>query len=423
MSEPSVPAPAEDRGRRLPELVRLFLKLGTIAFGGPAAHIAMLEDEVVARRKWMDRQHFLDLVGATNLIPGPNSTEMTMHVGYERAGWRGLMTAGASFILPAVLVTGFLAWLYVGYGTLPSVEPYLYGIKPAVLAVILGAVWRLGKPAVKDWRFAVLGAGVVALLLRGVGEVPALLLGGVTGMLWFRAVRGGGTRGSEGRAAVLLAPAAQAVGSNAVVPGAAQAAGAPGATVGATAGAALAAASGSVAGASIGAIFLFFLKIGAVLYGSGYVLVAFLEGGLVADRGWLTQAQLLDAIAIGQLTPGPVLSTATFIGYVLAGVPGAGVATVGIFLPSFLFVAALNPLIPRLRASAWMSAFLDAVNVSAIALMAAVSVALGQTVLVSWPAWVIAVGAAVLVLRYRTNAVWLVLGGAVVGRLLWGGAL
>ncbi len=378
-------------------LARLFLKLGFIAFGGPAAHIAMMEDEVVSRRGWMSRQHFLDLIGATNLIPGPNSTEMTMHVGYERGGWTGLFTAGACFILPAVLITGGLAWLYTAYGALPAVDPFLYGIKPAVIAVILGAVWRLGKPAVKDWRFAVLGLAVAALLLANVlSEVPALLLGGLVGMLWFRAGKEGDS-GTAARYVPILFLQRAGVGQ-----GLGQAS------------------AGAVAVAvSLPKIFLFFLKIGAVLYGSGYVLVAFLEGGLVTEMGWLTQAQLLDAIAIGQFTPGPVLSTSTFIGYLLDGVPGATAAPVGIFLPSFFLVLLLNPLIPRLRGSAWMSAFLDAVNVSALALMVAVTIDLSLSVLVSGPAWVIATTAGLLVLRYRTNAVWLVLGGAVVGRALW----
>jgi chromate transporter len=381
----------------LGELARLFLKLGVIAFGGPAAHIAMLEDEVVTRRGWMARQHFLDLIGATNLIPGPNSTEMTMHVGYERAGWAGLFTAGTCFILPAVLITGSLAWLYVLYGALPAVEPFLYGVKPAVIAVIVGAVGRLGRPAVKDWRFAVLGVAVIGVLLANLlTEVPALLLGGVVGMLWFRAGKAGDSDTASRYLPILFLQQG-----------------------GLTEGVGQASAGAAAVAVSLPKVFLFFLKIGAVLYGSGYVLVAFLEGGLVTEMSWLTQAQLLDAIAIGQLTPGPVLSTSTFIGYLLDGVPGAVAATVGIFLPSFFFVLLLNPLIPRLRDSAWMSAFLDAVNVSALALMVAVTIDLATSVLVSWPAWTIAVGAGFLVLRFRTNAAWLVLGGAVVGRALW----
>lgn len=391
----------------LGELARLFLKLGVIAFGGPAAHIAMLEDEVVTRRGWLSRQHFLDLVGATNLVPGPNSTEMTMHVGYERAGWKGLFTAGACFILPAVLVTGGFAWLYVGYGSLPEVEPFLYGIKPAVIAVILGAVWKLGRTAVKGWRFGVLGVGVATAVLAGLDEVWALLAGGLLGTLWLRA---GGYDSSRTAGAFLpilfLRPTTAAGG--AVGRGAT---GAAGLVLGT---------AGAVAAVSLWKLFFFFLKVGAILYGSGYVLVAFLEGGLVQDYGWLTQPQLLDAIAIGQFTPGPVLSTATFIGYVVEGVPGAAVATLGIFLPSFFFVSILNPLIPRLRESVWLSAFLDAVNVAAVALMVAVTIQLGIGTLVSWPAAVIAALAAVLALVYRVNAAWLVAGGAVLGWLLYG---
>ncbi|MEX2465283.1 MAG: chromate efflux transporter [Gemmatimonadota bacterium] len=408
----SSPEAQVDRRARLGELARLFLKLGVIAFGGPAAHIAMLEDEVVARRKWLDRQHFLDLIGATNLIPGPNSTEMTMHVGYERAGWAGLVTAGACFIMPAVLITGFFAWLYVTYGTLPAVEPFLYGIKPAVIAVIIGAVWRLGRPAVKDWRFAVLGVGVAVALLMGLGEITGLLIGGVVGMLWFRAARHDDAGTAERYVPILFLQSAQVGGTGAggmrdsVAAGGAAAAGAL-------------AGAGAATSVSLAKVFLFFLKVGSVLYGSGYVLIAFLEGGLVADYGWLTQAELLDAVAMGQFTPGPVLSTATFIGYMLDGVPGAAVATLGIFLPSFFFVLLVNPVIPRLRRSVWMAAFLDAVNVSALALMVAVTIELGIGVLTFWPAWLIALAAAFLVVRFRTNAVWLVLGGAVVGRVLW----
>jgi len=384
----------------LGELAHLFLKLGVIAFGGPAAHIAMLEDEVVTRRAWLSRQHFLDLVGATNLIPGPNSTEMTMHVGYERAGWKGLFTAGACFILPAVLITGGFAWLYVSYGSLPEVEPFLYGIKPAVIAVILGAVWKLGRTALKGWRFGALGLGVAVAVLAGLNEVWALLAGGLIGTLGLRAGGYDSSRTAGALLPILL-----------LRPSTAVAGGAAGVTV---------AAAGAVATLSLWKLFFFFLKIGAILYGSGYVLVAFLEGGLVQDYGWLTQAELLDAIAIGQFTPGPVLSTSTFIGYVVEGVPGAAVATLGIFLPSFFFVLILNPLIPRLRESVWLSAFLDSVNVAAVALMVAVTIELAIGTLVSWPAWVIAGLAAVLTLAFRVNAAWLVAGGAVLGWLLVG---
>ena len=390
-------APPERGGPRtggLGEIARVFAKLGVIAFGGPAAHIAMMEEEFVVRRKWIGRQHFLDLIGATNLVPGPNSTEMTMHVGYERGGPRGLFVAGACFIGPAVLLTGIAAWAYVAFGSLPAVERFLYGIKPAVLAIILGALWRLGKKAVTGWRLAVLAAAVTALVLAGTGEVWALLAGGAVGAVWLKASQP--SSGSAGRVLPLLLLQGGAAG----------------------------AVAGGAAAISLPKLFWFFLKVGSVLYGSGYVLVAFLEGGLVDDLGWLTQGQLLDAIAIGQFTPGPVLSTSTFIGYVVGAaggvgpVAGAAVATLGIFLPSFLFVWALNPLVPRLRESAWLSAALDAVNAAAVALMVAVTIELGLDVLVSWPAIVIALAAAVAVLRFGASAVWVVVGGAVAGWLL-----
>ncbi len=375
----------------LAEIARLFGRLGIVAFGGPAAHIAMMEDEFVVRRGWVTHEHFLDLVGATNLIPGPNSTEMTMHLGYERGGWPGLFTAGSCFILPAVTITAVLAWLYVTYGTLPEVEPFLYGIKPAVIAVIAGALWRLGRRAVTSWRLAVIGAAVVVAVLVGGGEATALIVGGVAGMLWLR-----WSGVAESRTAARWLPILFQD-TTAVAAGAA---------------------AGAAATVSLWKLGLFFLKVGAILYGSGYVLVAFLEGGLVNDYGWLTQSQLLDAIAIGQFTPGPVLSTSTFIGYVISGMPGAVVATAGIFLPSFFFVLILNPIIPRLRESAWASAFLDAVNVAAVGLMLAVTIELSLVALTSWQAIAIAAVAAVLLIRFRLNAAWLVVGGAVVGWLL-----
>lgn len=400
------------RHGKLGELVRLFGKLGLIAFGGPAAHIGMMEDEVVVRRAWLTREHFLDLIGATNLIPGPNSTEMVMHVGYERAGWRGLAVAGASFILPAVLITGAFAYLYARFGSLPSVTPFLYGIKPAVLAVILGALWRLGRTAIKGWRLAVLAGAVTVAVLGGAGEVSALLVGGVLGMVWLATRRHGGP--PEGQAAAGADARATKRTSGTAKPGPGSLAVLPAVTssIVPAAGSGLAALAGGV---SLWKLGLFFLKVGAVLYGSGYVLVAFLEGGLVQSYQWLTQTQLLDAIAVGQFTPGPVLSTATFIGYLVAGVPGAVIATLGIFLPSFFFVAALNPVIPRLRRSRWMSAFLDAVNAASVALMLAVLLQLGASTLTTWPAWLIAGLATVAVLRFRVNSAWLVLGGAGLG--------
>ena len=385
---------------RLAELAKLFFKLGVIGFGGPAAHISMMEDEVVKRRNWLTSEHFLDLVGATNLIPGPNSTEMAIHVGYIYAGWLGLIVAGICFILPAVLITAGFAWIYVLYGSVPQVMPLLYGIKPAVLAIIFNALWRLGKKAVKTRKLLIIALGVAALvLLLKLNETIALLMGGFLGMLWLLIPDKYNL--PEDKANLL-------VGSITI-----------GATLKATAASVT---TVSAANISLWQLGWFFLKVGSVLFGGGYVLIAFLQGELVDQLHWLTQQQLLDAIAIGQFTPGPVLSTSTFIGYIIAGVPGAIVATVGIFLPSFFFVAALNPLIPRLRASKWTRAFLDAVNVSALALMAVVTLQLGfATLIISKPPFVdflavaIALVSAVLAIRYNINAAWLVLGAAVIG--------
>ncbi len=363
----------------LREISALFLKLGVTGFGGPAAHIAMMEDEVVTRRGWLDRGHFLDLMAATNLIPGPNSTEMTMHVGYTRARLPGLVVAGASFILPAALITGLIAWFYVRFGDLPEVERLFWGTRPVVIVIILGAVWKLGRSAVRDWTLLVIALAVGAAALAGVNEVIALFAGGLLGMVWLR------LRAMRDRGQLSLALALPL------------------------------AAAGTVPLWQLGAYFLF---IGSVLYGSGYVLYAFLDGGLVQNLGWLTEQQLIDAIAVGQFTPGPLLSTATFVGYVIAGWQGAAVATIAIFLPSFFFVWALNPLVPRLRRSAWMAAFLDAVTVSAVALMLVVALNLAQSTLVNWQAWVIMLASGALFFRFRINAAWLVAGGALAGWLL-----
>jgi len=385
-------------GKNIGELITLFLKLGATAFGGPAAHIAMMEEEVVNRRRWLTGQHFLDLVGATNLIPGPNSTEMAIHIGYIRAKLPGLIAAGLSFILPAVIITGILAWIYVTVGTLPQATNFLFGIKPAVISVILVAVVRLGKTAAKNVRLTVIGIAVAAVSLMGMNEVVALLIGGIIGIVLYELI----DRQKKSISAWLLPSFLQL----------------PVLLTWSEAKAVASVSAAGIAGISLWKLGLFFLKIGSVLYGSGYVLVAFLEGGLVKDYGWLTNQQLLDAIAIGQFTPGPVLSTATFVGYVLSGIPGATVATAAIFLPSFLFVLILNPIIPRLRASKAMSAFLDAVNVSAIGLMAAVVVSLAGRTLTDWRAIVIAIVAAIAGIRFKLNNVWLILGGAVTGWFL-----
>jgi len=323
---------------RLQELAALFLKLGIAGFGGPAAHISMMHDEIVQRRKWLSDQQFLDLLGATNLIPGPNSTEMAIHIGYLRAGWPGLLTAGACFIAPAMLIVMFLAWIYARYGTSPQVEWLLYGVKPVVIAIIIQALWSLGQKAIKGWLTASVAVGVTALYFLGINEIALLFGGGLVVMLAmnYRRLR------SQG-AAFLFPIGGLAVLAQALVP------------------------------FSLPLMFFTFLKIGSVLYGSGYVLLAFLRSDFVVKYGWLTDQQLLDGIAIGQVTPGPVLTTATFIGYLLGGTPGAILATVGIFLPAFIFVAISNPWIPRLRNSAWFSGLLDGVNVTALGLMAGVT--------------------------------------------------
>jgi chromate transporter len=373
------------------EIAGLFFKLGVIGFGGPAAHIAMMEEEVVKKRGWMSREQFLDLVGVTSIIPGPNSTEMAIHVGYLRGGFLGLLVAGLCFILPAVTITTVFAWLYMSFGAVPQVAWLLYGIKPAVLAVILGALWRLGSKALKGWRLTFLGIAVMFVALTEFSGIFALLGGGVLGMFWLRM-----SQREEGPDQVMVAlPLVGSVAS--ILAGVAP-----------------------VGGPSLLALGLFFLKIGSILYGSGYVLLAFLEEELVLQYAWMTHEQLLDAIAIGQFTPGPVLSTAAFIGYVVTGgsLAGALVAAGAIFLPSFIFVATLNPLLPRLRESAWVSAFLDAVNVCAVGLLAAVTLELGYLSLDEWPKYVIAGVAAVLGLWRGVGAVWLVVGGAIAGWLV-----
>src|SRR2546425_4051048 len=353
------------------EVAWLFLKLGTIAFGGPAAHIAMMREEVVRRRRWLTDEQFMDLLGATNLIPGPNSTEMAIHLGYLRAGWPGLVMAGVCFIVPAMLIVFVCAWLYVRYGARPEAAWLLYGVKPVVIAIVMQAIWGLLRTAVKGPILAAIGGAGLALSLLGGNEIALLLGGGVVAML-LRTV------GSRGVAAPL----------------------------------------GLGAGAGLTTLFLVFLKIGSVLYGSGYVLLAFLRHDFVERLGWLTDQQLLDAVAVGQVTPGPVFTTATFIGYVLGGVPGAALATLGIFLPSFVFVALSHPLVPKIRASRRAGAFLDGVNVAALALMAAVTWQLGRAAIVDLTTAALALVALALLLRYKINSAWLVLAGAAVGAAL-----
>ncbi|HYV48516.1 MAG TPA: chromate efflux transporter [Myxococcaceae bacterium] len=368
----------------LRELALLFLRLGTIAFGGPAAHIAMMEDEVVRRRKWLSGEQFLDLLGATNLIPGPNSTEMAIHVGRERRGVPGLVVAGASFILPAMLMTGALGWVYLRFGSVPTAAWLLYGVKPVILAVVLQAIWNLVPKAARTMRLRGLAVLSVIAAALGVNELAVLFGAGAAAMIAARVAQPA-RPGARGGAPPLVALAPVIAGS---------------------------AAASAV---TLPRLFWVFLKTGAVLFGSGYVLLAFLRADLVERLGWLTEAQLIDAIAVGQVTPGPVFTTATFIGYVLAGPSGALVATAGIFLPAFAFVAVSGPLIPRLRASRLAGAFLDGVNVASLALMALVTFQLGRTALIDAPTVGLAAVAALLLVRFKPNATWLVLGGAGIG--------
>jgi chromate transporter len=376
------------------ELARLFLKLGTIAFGGPAAHIAMMEDEVVRRRRWMSREKFLDLLGATNLIPGPNSTEMAIHIGYYRAGWAGLIVAGSCFILPAALMVTAFAWAYVRYGSLPETSRVLYGVKPVIIAVVLQALWSLGRTAVKTRLLAAIGIGAVVLNFLRVNELLVLFVAGaVVATVRWLGVRSK-SRTKTNRSVFFSISLASLFQTTAT--------------------------TGTTAAASVGLwpLFLFFLKVGSVLFGSGYVLLAFLRGDLVERWHWLTNEQLLDAIAVGQLTPGPVFTTATFIGYLLAGPKGAVVATIGIFLPAFIFVAVSGPLVPRIRRSVTAGAFLDGINVASLALMIVVTYELGRTALIDLPTVALLIISVILLIRYRINSAWLVIGGALVGYLL-----
>ncbi|MCD9585677.1 chromate efflux transporter [Tenacibaculum maritimum] len=368
----------------LKEIAFVFFKLGCIAFGGPAAHIAMMEEEVVQKRKWISRQHFLDLMGATHLIPGPNSTELTMHCGYQRGGILGVFVAGISFIFPAVIITGVFAWLYVSYGKLPEIIPFIYGIKPAVLVIIAMAILKLGKKAVKGYELTLLGILVILAALSGCNEVVVLLVAGGIGTIYFHLKKQQFTQKNH---LIVLPLFLLKVSSIPKI----------------------------ILSSSI---FWSFLKVGAILYGSGYVLFAYLDAELVAS-GLLSRQELIDAIAIGQLTPGPVLSTATFIGYQLNGISGAIAATIGVFLPSFIFVLILNPLVDKMRASKILSYFLDSVNVAAVAIMLVVLVKMGYSSLISYREF-ITLGISILLIYKikKMNSIWLVPIGAIIGYLL-----
>ncbi|MEM6261778.1 MAG: chromate efflux transporter [Bacteroidota bacterium] len=372
------------------ELAWFFLRFGLTAFGGPAAHVAMLEQEVVHKRAWMNRELFLDLMGATNLIPGPNSTELVMLIGYHRGGIRGLLVAGACFIFPAAILSGILAFFYAQYGELPAVEPFLLGIKPAVIAIIIAAVYRLGKKAIRKPYYLLIGILVATLALGGINEVLALLGGGLFGMCLIQLIDKKGKLWSIAPWPFLF-----------VLP--------------------LLQVPARLTTYHPGNLFLSFLKIGAVLFGSGYVLFAYLEGELVDHLGWITQQELIDSVAAGQFTPGPVLTTATFIGFLVDGVPGAMLATLGIFLPAFVLSAIVHPYIPRLRGSEWAGAFLDAVNVGALGLMAAVLFSMGLQTMTSGAAFVIAgISATLLIVYPKLNPAYIVLAGALLGYGLMG---
>ena len=369
--------------QKLKQVAAVFFKLGLFAFGGPAAHIAMMEHEVVTKRAWMTREHYLDLIGATNLIPGPNSTEMTMHCGFQRAGKKGLFIAGISFIFPAVFITAILGYLYVLYGALPQVQPFIKGIQPAVMAIIASAVIKLGKKAVKNWELALLGTLFLAASLLGFDQVLVLFAGGLLGMCYFL------IKSKMQSTTLAIAPLFMVFIVSEI-------------------GAKL---------SSVG-IFLKFLKVGSILYGSGYVLFAYLDTELVTTA-LLSQTQLIEAIGIGQFTPGPVLSTATFIGYQLGGFWGAIAATAGIFMPSFLFVWLLNPLIPKMRKSKVLGYFLDSINVAAVAIMLAVLITMSKQTLVDWQATLIAVVSVVLIFGFKkVSVMWVLIIGAIVGYVL-----
>jgi chromate transporter len=369
------------KDNHLKEIAGLFLKLGFTAFGGPAAHIAMMQHEVVVKRKWMDEEHFLDLIGATNLIPGPNSTEMAIHIGYERNGWKGLLTAGLCFILPAVFITGIFAWFYKQYGQLPEVLPFIYGIKPAIIAIILTAVYPLAKKSFKSIELILAGFTVLIMGLYGFNEILLMFGTGILGML-IKTIRTSGTSLKS------FSPLLQ-IGSTGLIH------------------------------ISNVKLFITFLKIGSILYGSGYVLFSFLDTELVMT-GLLSRQQLIDAIAIGQFTPGPVFSSVTFIGYQMNGLYGAIAATVGIFLPSFLLVALLNPFIPKMRTSKWFSAFLDFINAASIAIIISTCYEMGKDSIYDWRTIVIAVLSIIITCTFKKiNSAWVVLGGSLLGYTLY----
>jgi chromate transporter len=373
------------QNQRLKELAQVFFRLGAIAFGGPAAHIAMMDDEVVKRRQWMSREDLLDLIGVTNLLPGPNSTELAIHIGYERAGWAGLLVAGSCFILPAMTFVWLLAIVYVRYQTVPQVEWLLYGIKPVIIAIVLQALWKLGRKAAKDTPTIIAGIIAIAGYFSGFNEILLMISIAIAVMLIKNWHNDAGTTNG-----VYLLPWGML-------------------TLGKAA---------TAVSIGWGSVFWFFLKIGSILYGSGYVLLAFLQQDLVERNHWLTSQQLLDAVAIGQITPGPISTTATFVGYLLAGNAGAIAGTVGIFLPAFLLVGIINPWVSKLRQSPWTGGFLDGVNAASWGLMVGVTYSLGQAALIDWLTVVLAVLSAIAVFRWQINSLWLIITGGAIAVVL-----
>jgi len=367
---------------RIIEVAALFLRLGITSFGGPAAYVAIMRNEVVKRYKWVTDQEFLDMLGAANLIPGPTSTELAIYLGYRRVGWMGLILGGVCFVLPAMLIVMALSWVYVHYGTTPLASGILYGIMPVVMAIIAQALWGLGRRAVKNWLTGAVGIAVVIFYMLGANILIILLLAGLIVMI--------GENLSRIKNVPMTGILLPLAGLNLLT---------------------------TSTPFNLTLLFLNFLKIGATLYGSGYVLLAYLRADLVLNLGWLTDKQLIDAIAIGQITPGPVFTTATFIGYLLGGIPGALIATLGIFLPSFIYVGISGLFIKGIRNSPWASSFLDGVNAASLGLMLAVSIQLASTALIDPITIGVAVICLIILIRFQTNSTWLIAGGALIGLL------
>ena len=367
----------------LSEVVALFLRLGITSFGGPAAHIALMHEETVNRKKWINDDEFLDLLGATNLIPGPNSTEMAIHLSYKRAGWKGLILGGISFILPAVMIVIILASLYAKYNTLPQMGQLLYGIKPVIIAIVAQALWFLSQKAIKNkWDLLII-LPVILFYFLGINELILLVVGGLF-MMVIKNIK----QFQSPALGVFFLP----IGISKIL-------------------------GQQLEKVDLTTLFLIFLKIGSILYGSGYVLLAFLRSDFVVRLGWLTDTQLLDAIAIGQITPGPVFTTATFIGYLLGNVPGAILATIGIFLPSFIFVALSNPLIPKMRNSKVLAGMLDGLNAVSLGLMGAVTWQLGRNALIDVYTFVLAGVSLFLLVKIKVNPSFLIIAGGLLGFL------